>query len=297
MKSSVGLLIVFMLAFSPADATSTEPAIMLMSRGDYLYQSGDHSAAIISYQRALQADPELVEAHYKLGKIYFGQQAWNFALHHFETLVKKSKTLTYLHLHLDALFDLAQTHYKIGESIDPGSDRNPHLVQMQECLRDVIRACEPDGLVDRLSTQYVQISKEFYLARAWYILARIYEDKNRDQEFPQYYQTAIRYLSQLRSKQTRAENVVRVAFRESECMYALYRYHRRIQEFARADAWAGRAGSIQKEFQARAITLASDPSTAWNPDITIYRSGAKNIELLFAGKVRIDPLFKFFQTR
>lgn len=297
MKPSLSLLVLLMCLLTPLGANTTESAIMLMSQADYLYQSGDHAAAIVNYQQALQVDPELVEAHYKLGKIYFGQQAWTFAQHHFTTLIQKSKKLTYLHLYLDALFDLAQTHYKIGESIDPGSEKNPHLVHMQECLREAIRACEPGGLIDRLSTQYVQISREYYLARAWYILARIYEEKNRDQEFPRYYQTAIRYLSQLRTKQTRAENTVRVAFRESACLYALYQYHRHIKEFTKANLWKNRANTIKKELEARSLELRADPATAWNPDIGIYDSGAKNIELLFAGKVRIDPLFKFFQAR
>jgi tetratricopeptide (TPR) repeat protein len=276
---------------------SQEPAIALMARGDYQYQAGEHAAAIISFQQALKSDPELVECHYKLGKIYFGQQAWQFALYHYETLVRQTKTLTYVNLHLDALFELAHTHYKIGESVDPGSDKNPHLVKMQENLRDVIRSFEPGGLVKSLESPYVKINKDYYLARAWYILARIYEDKNRDQEYPQYYQNAIRYLKPLRENQTRAENIVRVAFRESECLYALYRHHRRIKEYSKADVQADKAKAIQKNLLAKAARLEADPATAWNQDITIYKKGSNEIAALFSGKIRIDPLFKFFPTK
>jgi len=291
------VLLLALLVSVPLVSSVPEPAITVMAKGDYQYQSGDLAAAIISYQEALRLDPSLVETHYKLGRIFQSQQAWNLALYHFEELVKKSKTLTYIHLHLDALFDLSQTHFKIGESIDPGSIRNPHIKKMQDYLQDVIDALKPGGLIDSLGSQYIDISKDYYLARAWYILARIYEDKNQDHKYPEHYINAIRHLDKFRTQQKRAENIVRVAFRESECLYALYRHHRRIKEFKKAREWEGRARLIQKDLLAMAQTLERDPASSWSPDIAVYKAGARNIDLLFAGKVKIDPLFRFFPVK
>lgn len=274
-----------------------ESAIMLMAKGDYFFQSGKIAEALIHYQNALKRDPELVECHYKLGRLFFDQAEYNFAEYHYGQVLKNQRDLTYIHYYLDALFELAYTHYRKAEKVDPGSDRNTYIVQMQNDIDEIIAAFAPRGRFAALENQYVEIEQEYYLARAWYIKARLLWDKNRDQEYPNAFINAYKYFDQFREKQKTAENSGKIAVREAECLYFLYRHHAHLQNGRQANAYRASAMRIRNELISRADELLANPATHFDDDIRHYQQAAESIDSLFSGKTSIEPLFRFFKPK
>jgi tetratricopeptide (TPR) repeat protein len=267
-----------------------------MAKGDYYFQSGMVAEALIHYQRALRVDPDLVECHFKLGRIFFDQGEYNFAEYHYSRILRDQRNLTYAHLYLDAHFELAYTYYRMAESIDPGSDQNRYIMRMHENIDNVIAAFGPRGRFTNLN-RYIEIVPEYYLARAWYLKARLLWDKNRDQEYPNAFERARKYFHDLRGMQRRAENYARAAVKEAECLFFLNRHHTRLRQRSRADAWQSEALSIRNALAAKAAALLANPATAFSEDIAVYRRAAEEIDALFAGRVRIAPLFQFFPLK
>jgi len=278
-------------------AGAEESAVLLMAKGDYYVQSGRIAEALNHYQRALIADPALTECHYKLGRLFFDQQEYGFAKHHYDQVLENQYKLQYEYLYLDTLFELAYTQYRIAEKVDPGSDQNIHIVRMQECIDGILAAFGKGGRFAEPHDQYIEIDKEYYLARAWYLKARLLWDKNRDQEYPDAFKAAKTNFHELRAKQKRGENFAKAAIKEAECLYFLYRHHARIRERSRADSYQAEAMRIRGELAERANALLADPARVYDEDIAVYQEAAAAIAGLFAGKVTIAPLFQFFKLK
>ena len=278
-------------------ADAERSAAFLMAEADYYAQSGKIAEALIHYQKALTLEPDLTECHYKLGQIFFDQREYTFAEFHFKRVIEAAGNLRYLHYYLDTLLALANTYYRIAESVDPGSDQNISIVLMQRCIDDIISACEKDGKFDTGRSQYLDVNREYYLARAWYLKARLLWDKNRDQEYPKAFENAYRSFGKLKDMQRRAVNYAHVAFKETECLYFLYRHHMRLRERSKAGVHHANAMQVRAKLIEKINALLADPATAYHDDIPVYRAAVEKIDDLFSGKVRIDPLFHFFKIK
>ena len=88
---------------------------------------------------------------------------------------------------------------------------------------------------------------------------------------------------------------MRVTFvNRSACMHSIVTTD--VSRNSKGTEW-GKGTSDTKDLLAMAQTLERDPASSWSPDIAVYKAGARNIDLLFAGKVKIDPLFRFFPVK
>lgn len=92
--------------------------------------------AILSYQKAIENNPELPDAHFNLGYLYFGKKAYLLAAEEFEAVVKLRPP--YLK---DAYFNLGLSYFRMEEKtkalralknalkLDPKNRRASNLIR------------------------------------------------------------------------------------------------------------------------------------------------------------------------
>lgn len=106
----------------PADGANVQGADGVPFRGDealsvdglfalavYYQDNAEAEKAVECYNKALDAAPGLIEAHYNIGVIRYGQNAWDSAIRHF------SKALDLKPNYLDAAFNLAASFKEAGQ--------------------------------------------------------------------------------------------------------------------------------------------------------------------------------------
>lgn len=105
--------------------------VPLLLLGDMLQQQGALAQAGRAYGMAIDLDPENVEAHYGLGKVFLARNQFDLAIEQFEVArelnTRDHRLYNALGVVLDNLGDhiAAQAHYKIGLELAP----NNHALQ------------------------------------------------------------------------------------------------------------------------------------------------------------------------
>ena len=80
----------------------------LFELGVYYQNSAEAEKAVECYQKAIDAAPGLIEAHYNIGVIRFGQKAWDAAIRHFDKALELKPDF------IDAAFNLAASFKEAG---------------------------------------------------------------------------------------------------------------------------------------------------------------------------------------
>lgn len=122
--------------------------------GRYYHRMLSYANAIATYQKALIADPDYVEAHNALGVVYSSQGDYSLALEHFQKAIELTPTATYLHNNLGYAYLLQERYREAADAFrealhfDPSNSkasRNLATVQKRMGLseQDAIASIDP----------------------------------------------------------------------------------------------------------------------------------------------------------
>lgn len=83
-----GILIVWALTIPTLCRGASSEAQALLEQGDGQSQSGDLDAAFSSYQRAVESDPQSVDAHLKLAGLQLVRRDYKGSINSFQTVIR-----------------------------------------------------------------------------------------------------------------------------------------------------------------------------------------------------------------
>lgn len=216
-----------------------EPAVYYFGSGKRLFQAKDYKGAMQNLQIAYKKNPDLIEARFYMGKIYYSRNLYSFALDEFNIVIKNKKKLTLKRLRYEAALLAAKCHFILGRKTDPDIDRNHHFIKMKRILSGMISdAKSTSNRLDRLNKNKVNwfFYHDYYLVRGYYILGRINRAINRHDLYVKQLQMTINHIRQLLQSDavlSFKEKII-MGHRELISLYFLYvrAHHQRNQKLA-----------------------------------------------------------------
>ncbi|PTR04524.1 tetratricopeptide repeat protein [Nitrosomonas nitrosa] len=170
--------------------------------GRYYHRMLSYANAIATYQKALMADPDYVEAHNALGVVYSSQGDYSLALEHFQKAIELTPTATYLHNNLGYAYLLQERYREAADAFrealhfDPSNSkasRNLATVQKrmglneQDAIASIDPATEQRPAIVTLTanapqSQIMQLSSPQSSQSLVQVAPQVYEFRNEDQK-------------------------------------------------------------------------------------------------------------------